>query len=695
MKKRFVGVILLMTASIYLPYRYVNFDEHEQAASNEPSPISVPSSVFTNTENNVEIKKLSKLSEEYTECKTKEQNLNININNSLITIKSELENDLKYGKTDKDIAFYRNLSETLNKDFGLLLLQAKLNIERKKYHYSDNIELLREWSGLDVIKTFSAANIDDIVHSLKTLESYSPDLKISLHLDNEIEKSDVLNLLQNTTFFHTYLESPFLIEGTPLSPSNLFVLTATTLDLYEFSQAITLQSFNVNDLAVAIKNGMPFDYLRLLIEQTSNIEDMPTLHQSKYESYSNIADLAVATHNVPLLRLLETYGVNPINKPGILTGLDLAILNIPKSIFANSSEELLAPKYIETIEHLMAKGYRAHGFKTKKNGQSAIVFQAPFKRKLNSEAVLQPTLQNLLQSIQLLNDYNQITNTAYDHSVISKAAQTIEQEKIALNMWTEKCESLNRAVRLEEGFSDHLDAKRVIDSFKGKEDAPLALQAIDPVLVNLWSKYHGSDSNNLSDAETSFIRWLREKSYSKALDHSATTPLSEKATTVLLSELSRNPEKVLPIWQAKVAHSPPSRLLSFTRLSFQQWEYLAKEGFDFSTEDKLGNDFFLPAALHSTEALELLLAYGFKPKTHNLGVDIVDLLLEESYKQGRLNPSLLAVLDKIDHIEPNHYSRIKRLATYFPEQYNKLINLDKRYIPPINTTMNSFTLKNF
>lgn len=695
MKKRFVSVILFLAASVYLSYRHLSIDELEQTATNELSPINGPSSVFTNTESSFEIKKLSEYSEEYAECKTKEKNLKININNSLVTIKSELVNDLKNGKTDTDLYFYRHFSETLNRDFENLLLQAKLDIEREKYHYSDNIELLKKWSGLEVIKTFSAANIDDIIHSLKTLKNHTPDVKVSLHLNNAIEKSDVLSLLQNTTFFHTYLQSPFLIEGTPLSPSNLFVLTAAALDLYEFSQAITLQSFNVNDLAVAIKNEMPFDYLHLLIEQTNNIEDMPTLHQSKYESYSNIADLAVATHNVPLLRLLATYGVNPINKPGILTGLDLAILNIPKSISANSSKELLASKYIETIEYLIAKGYRAHGFKTSKNGQSEIIFQAPFKRKLESEAVLQPELKDLLQSIQLLSDSNQIANTPDDHSVISRAAQSIEQEKKALNKWAKKCESLKKAIRLEEGFSDHLDAKRIIDNFKGKENAALALQNIDPVLVNLWNRYHGSDSDSTLNAETTFIRWLREKNYSKALDYSATTPLSEKATTILLSSLSRYPEEVLPIWQARIAHAPPSRLLSFTRLSFLQWEYLAKEGFDFSTEDKFGNDFFLPAALHSHEAIELLLAYGFKPKTHNLGVDVVDLLLEESYKRGRLNPSLLAMLDKIDHIEPNHYSRIKRLKTYFPEQYNKLVDFDESYIPPNNTKMNSFMLKNF
>ena len=214
------------------------------------------------------------------------------------------------------------------------------------------------------------------------------------------------------------------------------------------------------------------------------------------------------------------------------------------------------------------------------------------------------------------------------------------------------------------------------------------------MLVNLWRRNAREESAYARNEDSDFIDWLNEENYQQALNYSAGTPLTENETNHLLSALVSNTENALPIWQARVYETAPSELLVFTRLPIENWHYLMNERFDFSATDKWGGDFFRAAGLHSTEAVQLLLDNGFSPNLENLGVDVIDLLLEDSYEKGRLNPSLALILENVEKLEESHYSRIARLQKFFPSEYQKLIALHERLVPPEGTKMNRFRLNN-
>ena len=440
---------------------------------------------------------------------------------------------------------------------------------------------------------------------------------------------------------------------------------------------------------------MPFEYLELLIGQTQSIEGMPLVVQGRYDSYTNLADFATSTHNVELLKLLETYGVRPPNEPGMITGLDIAIMNLPDK--PNAYEDLASfpDNYLNTINYLTKKGYKAHGSSYQIDNQTEISFKAPNRRHFQSSKVLSPTLRQALHNIELVDSSYSIPQVSGDNSLVSKAIETMEIRKSALNDKSKSCESIRKEMLAEEGFLDYREAYDVIKRVeKDGENITEKLHGIDPVLVNLWRDTQANHSIG-RETTSSFINTLHEQKFQQALDYSSSTPLTEYETDALLLSLLRSTERILPIWNARIVHTPPSGLLAFKMLPFENWELLMNEGFDFSVKDKFGNDFFLPAALNSPETVQLLLDNGLLPEIDKLGLDVLDLLLEDSYEKGRLNQSLSLIVSEVEEIEPNHYSRVARIRKYFPDEYKKLIQISNKLITMEGIEENRFRLKNY
>ena len=601
---------------------------------------------------------------------------------------------MRNGKTERELLGYSNQYKTFYDGYDDLLLKAKIKIEKEKYGFTTSADILNDWSGLSVINNFSVINIPIIVQGLKAFEGKSNGLSMGLELDNEISKSDVLALLENDDNFNTYLESPLGISGSPvLSPSILFALTGSSLNIEEFKQAVSLRNFNVNDVAVAVMNDLPYEYLDLLIEQTISIEDMPIIVQGSYDSYANLADLAASTHNVKVLQLLETYGVHPTNELGIITGLDIAIMNLPDKVDAYVNAESFPDKYLETINYLIEKGYKAHGSHYQMDNETIISFNAPNRRHFQSSKALIPDLKKALHQIELVDNSYSLNQVLPDDSLVSKAIESMELRKVALNDKSKSCESIRKELLAEEGFLDHRETYDLIKRIS-QDDVNTAerLHDIDPTLVNLWRETesnHSVSQENHSD----FISMLQEHKFQEALDYSSSTPLTKVETDTLLLSLLRNTESIIPIWNARVVPIPPSGLLAFKHLPYEKWESLKSERFDFSVKDRFGNDLFTPAALNSPETVQLLLDFGVTPETNKLGLDVLDLLLEDSYENGRLNRSLSLIVSEVEVIEPSHYSRVARIKAYFPEEYKKLVQLSSKFMVENEIEVNKFRLK--
>lgn len=636
--------------------------------------------------------KLKKLTIAHNQCEDKNLDLSSQIANIHQVLIDALEQELRKGRSDRELLAYSNQYKTFYSGFDDLLLQAKMNIERSKYNLTSSAAVLSEWKGLAVIEGFSSSNIPIIVAELKRLGGNSPGLSIGVSLKQNITKADIYDLLDNQNF-NTYLESPLSIGHSPvLSPSILFLLTATQLDFDEYKQAISLQSFTVNDIAMAIKNDLDNKFLMPLIAQATSLQDMPLFVQGNFESYNNLADLAAAKHNTQVLEMLEKYGVKPTNEPGIITGLDLAIMNLPSILKESVNSEALPDESLRTLEYLIDKGYKAHGSSHYIDGQKTTTFKAPFRRTFQSDNTVDPKLRVLLERTELIDSSFDIAQIPPDQSAVSNAIEIIELRKAVLNDSSTSCANIQRELLAEEGFADLRVAFEIINDIKkSNDDIPERLHEIDPVLVNL-SRESVSYNHSNNKQESEFIKLLEDQKYQLALEYSVGHPLTQEETDTLLTQMMMYTDDLLPAWNARTEPRPPSGLYGFTYLEIEKWQALLNAGFDFSIKDKFGNDIFIPAALNSPAAVKFLLANGFLPEIKNLGVDALDLLLEESYEAGRLHPAIGDLLSAISDFEPSHYSRVARLKKFFPDEYEELTKLNKNLEPAAGTEINKFRL---
>ncbi|MBL4941182.1 MAG: hypothetical protein JKY81_05895 [Colwellia sp.] len=690
--------IFLIVAVVFLAYVYhtKNDSNSENGGSSkiESSLVqSIGSGAFSYQSKKFATKKLQKLTIANEQCKERNLDFSSQIQNIHQVLIQALEFELKQGKSERDLLAYSNQYKTFYDGYDDLLLQAKVNIEKEKYNYTSSVDILSDWNGLSVINGFSSLNIPIIVQELKAFGGRSNGLSLKLELESDINKSDIYDLLENSENFNTYLESPLGISGSPvISPSILFVLTATQLDIDEFEQAVSLQTFTVNDVAIAIINNMPIEYLKLLVTQTKSIEDMPLIVQGRYDSYESLADIAASTHNVELLKLLDRHGIQATNEPGIITAMDIAIMNLPSKANAYQNVESFPSKYLDTLNYLNLNGYKAHGMAYQNNNEAVVSFAAPNRRNLQITNVLDPKLRDYLYQIELIDGSYNIHQLPPDNSLVSNAIETMEMRKVALNDKSKSCESIREELLTEEGFADHRETYDLINEIKNNEEyIAERLHEIDPVLVNLWRDSNAINRVSL-EIDSNFISLIREGNYQQALDYSASKPLTTQETDTLLISLVQNIEDIAPIWNARVSPKPPSGLFAFRYLDAEKWELLKNEGFDFSIKDKFGNGIFLPSVLNSTTAVEFLLDNGLKPEIERLGLDALDLLLEETYEKGRLNPNLGQVLNEIKSFEPNHYSRVARIKKFFPSEYEKLIKINKNLELVDEVKINRFRL---
>jgi hypothetical protein len=630
------------------------------------------------------------------QCEKKDLHFDAQVKNIHQGLIGVLEQELRQGKTKRELLAYSNQYKNFYRSYHDLLQQAKVNIEKAKYQHTSSVSILNNWNGLSVIDGFSSLNRPIIVKLLTTLENNGMGQNLSLGLDQEedVSKLDVYELLDNNDKFTTYLESPLSIAGSSvISPSLLFVLNGTKLTIDEFRQATSLKSFTVNDVAVAIKIHMPIDYLKVLIENTEALGDMPIFIQGPFDSYENLADLAVSEYNTELLNVLEANGIKPTNEIGIITGMDIAVMNLPREPNDYQNVEQFPRKYLDTLTYLHNNGYRAHGSINHNTGDNGIDFQSPYSRDFQSQLALEPELQNFLHSIELIDNNSNIEQIEQNDSIVSNAINALYIQKKSLNNNSEVCKIIKDELLAAEGFSGRKKAYKIISELKGGDnDIELLLHTIDPVLVHLWRamKKPKNSSDNLTNQEGKFIELLRGEQYQDALNYTASTPLTQQETDLLLTWLEHNTDELMPIWKARNLPKYPSSLMMFKYLPIEKWQHLLEQGFDFSITDVWGNDIFLPAMMNSTAVVSFLLDNGFSSDVEKLGIDILDLALEDSYARGKLNENTYKILNMVPQLEANHYSRIARLKKFFPTEYEKLIKINEALIPPQNIEINEY-----
>lgn len=600
-----------------------------------------------------------------------------------------LEQELKRGSTPKELLAYTSQYDTYyGSRYGDLLLEAQINIEKSKYNVASSIAELSGWNGLSIIDGLSSLVISTIVNTFSTIEDIP--FSIPLKLDNSDIKPKIKALLSNGENFNTYLEHIFSITNSSvISPSILFIMVAENLTIDEFKSAASGHSFTVNDVAYAIKRQLPIGYLKALIENTQSIKDMPIFVAEGFYYNYNLADLAVREYNTEALKILESKGVRPINEEGIITGMDIAIVNLPKTPQDYKNLKQFSKKYLNMLVYLRENGYRAHGRVNNNSDLPVITFVAPYSTSFDSDKALEPDLHDFLNSIELIDANANIKQAEENDSPLSNVFKAIRVQGADLLV----CKNIESEILAAQNFSTKSKAVKVVHELRASDNyiAP-QLQAIDPVLVHLWYVMEDNKSSiaSFSNQEGDFTAFLKNGFYQKALDYSASVPLTQQETDFLLSIISRKTNKTVRIWNARISPKQPTSLMVFKHLSMDKWRDLLDEKFDYSLKDVWGNDIFLPAIINSEEAVSFLLDKGFRPNIESLGLDVFDLALEDSYEHGRLNKNIYRVLSFVKKMEPNHYARIVRLKNFFPNEYEQLIKVSDTLIPPENMQMNEY-----
>lgn len=397
-------LIILATASLcflYLFSRYFSPVTNTQAS--ELKKAHNNELVSKTTDNNKTVKSIeteTSHSKPINYCTKANSNPSAEIEaiNSILIL--ALEKELTSGASTQELLSYADQYENFYSSFPKLLFQARLNIEKRKYTFTDNLNILGEWQGVSVIQGFTRENMPQILQQLKAMQNQPFSVSLPIKISDKPEKSDILKLADNTDTFNTYLTSQLkLYRQTIFSPSTLLILTAEHLTLEEFESVLSRHTFTVNEVATALLSDLPTPYLDLIIKNTQLIESTPIIGNA---DFYNLADLATNMFNVDALKLLEKHDVKPTNQPGVLTALDIAVINLPRD--ARMYEDLASfpERYLDTIKYLKDKGYKAHGKLREENEETTVYFKAPHRENFNTSYVLHPRLKNLLHEIELI-----------------------------------------------------------------------------------------------------------------------------------------------------------------------------------------------------------------------------------------------------------------------------------------------------
>ncbi|MEZ9596845.1 hypothetical protein AB4298_19650 [Shewanella sp. 10N.261.52.F9] len=704
--KRKLLVISCTTACIVGGYYFYVFDKQEKTTLQS---IPIPSTSLTSrnemTEHQQTLEtsvssetaqqtKLVQLTSAHAQCQKRYQNFSEQVADIHNVIIAAIELELQQGKTDRELLAYRSQYKTFYDSYQDLLIEAKSNNERNKYVITQSSSILKDWSGLSVIEGFNTDTIAVLAIALKPLENENPGLGMIISLAQDINKADIYALLDNTDHFTTYLESPlYIADSAVLSPSILFILTAEKLNIEEYKQAVALHSFTVNEVGIAIQNNMATEYLIPLLEQTKSLADFPIFAQKQLHNSKNLADIAAANFNVDALTLLAQYGVKPINEPGILTAMDIAILNLPYDNVDYNKLNPDANKILDTLIYLKAQGYKAHGKIKQLDNLTITVFKAPRKPRTNSEKISNPKLKSLLNSISLIDNSFNIKQQKADDSVISLAIAKAKSKQMAMKQKSEQCTSVKQQLLAEQSFKGRDKAYDIIKEIEqDPTDVKQRLHDIDPVLVGLWQehKLNFRPAPLNSDSSDTFERLIADGKIAQARDYSAHTPLTLSQTDILFRFMLRRNIDLLSVWKARVSPLAPTDLMYFKNLPIEKWQGLLDQGFDFLLVDQLGRDVFMAAALHSPQALQFLVDNNFKLNVDKHGLDALDTLLEASYENGQLHENLPKLLSLYPKFRVSHYARVARIKTFLPKEYQQLIAMNKALTPPAGAELNKY-----
>ncbi|WP_024594564.1 hypothetical protein, partial [Pseudoalteromonas sp. AC163] len=628
-------------------------------------------------------------------CRDQSQQQHIKINNLNQSLVSFFVSELKKGTSVPTLLKYATLSGIYKRQYIAFLRDAIVAEQKQQLSITSSLDELANWQGIEAIKGFTNDKVKEMIQQLGDNKHSPSGLTLSVPLDENVQKETLYALLNNTDTFTTYSKTFIKLEGSEvISPATLFVLNANKFTPKEFEQAISTNQFTVNELATAIKNNIPNEYIFALMKQVPALDAMP-LYEENSVLY-NMADIAVSQFNLPLVKALQQLGVTPTNRPGLFTGLDVAIVNLPRS--GNLTPAPLDAKHTQMLDYLTEQGYKAHSGNANDglNGKGvSFVSDFIYQQGAYINGQENPEQYAYFSPIGKIDNATLPQVSEPDNSDVARFLVDLKQQKKELDNKRQNCELLQQQLSATEQLHSTMRAYNTVLEVKKEHgnNFEYVLQEQDPVLVNYWWSILNNQLSN-DRSHNAFSEYLSKKDYQKAYEYSLSTPLTQTETDTLFSFLLLEPHDFIAIWQSRVEPKPPSDLARLSRFPLSQWQKLKQAGFDFSITDTYGRDVYVQAASSSVEVVQFLIDNKIPADSEKLGVDILDLALEQSYTKGELSPMIPLALQLVEKIEPNHLSRAARLKTFYPEVYEQLIKLNPALKPAEGTQLNHYTFNN-
>ena len=695
MKKLLIGLIIIAALAVYL------FKTQPNTAAIEQINVVAPNATEPNLVNKkqpaegtplriaIDLKKDIRL------CRDQSQQQHIKINNLNQSLVSFFVIELKKGTLVPTLLKYANLSEIYKRQYIALLRDAIVAEQKQQLNITSSLNELANWQGIEAIKGFTNDKVKEMIQQLGDNKHSPPGLSMSVPLDENVQKETLYALLNNTDTFTTYSKTFIKLEGSEvISPATLFVLNANKFTPKEFEQAISSNQFTVNEVATAIKNNIPNEYIFALIKQVPALNAMP-LYEEKSVLY-NVADIAVSQFNLPLVKALQQLGVTPTNQPGLFTGLDVAIVNLPKS--GNLTLAPLDAKHTQMLNYLTEQGYKAHSGNANDDPNNKGVF---FVSDFIYQQGAYINAQKNPEQYAYFNSIGKIDNTTMpqvsdpDNSDVARFLVNLKQQKKDLDNNRQNCELLQQQLSDTEQLHSTMQAYNTVLEVKKEHgnNFEYVLQEQDPVLVNYWwSMLSNQLSNDRSHSD--FSEYLSKENYQKAYEYSLSTPLTQTETDTLFTLLLLEPRDFITIWESRIEPKPPSDLARLSRFPLEHWQKLKQAGFDFSITDIFGRDVYIQAMFASNDIVQFLIDNKIPTVPSKLGVDILDLALEQSYTKGELTPMIPLALQLVEKFEPNHLARVARLKMFYPAIYQQLIQLNPALKPAQGTELNHYMFDN-
>ena len=493
---------------------------------------------------------------------------------------------------------------------------------------------------------------------LLTEQAKNPQL-ISEHRDTLQRLQQVLGdpvtavpQIKNSALFNATLIAPDGMAS-PFSLKSL-LLSAAADDMVLLTQALDDVELSGSDYAIGLRH-MGKAQLALLLQKTKSPAEF------RMEGM-NLADVAVMYLRADLLPLLASYDIIPTEIRGQYSAMDLAFTASewpePKQTSVHKADRQ------QTIRYLQQRGYVLHGALIQQDGAPALTVNSIWNygrrtQRDNFKQIITDAARLALANEQQL----EAVTTAAVPAEFAALLQPLQDEERQFEQSRQHCQQMRDSARQTQGLWTDAQIRAAIQNalktLISPDTAAAALHQQDPALADrLWPTPKKDLNIPVLDQAG------RERLIARL--QGAGHPIRASRA---LKHLQQEPALAVH-WQSQDVEYLSYLQSQSNTVAF--WRELIKYGFSLHLQDIHGRNLYPQAFAAGPDAVALLLEEGVAVDVPAVGPDALDVALDRSYRDKKLHPAVLTIMQKVGKPEASHLSRLRRLQQYQPEVFTTL-----------------------